>query len=79
MVLSVTEDELVRRVVWNQTLTRAGTRFSRQQSGKTYIIMRAAEQTILCGVVSMGNPHCVIQVDNVDTAAVGTGAGSGKP
>ncbi len=34
--------------------------------------MRAAEQTILCGVVSMGNPHCVIQVDNVDTAAVET-------
>ncbi|MFP1482477.1 hypothetical protein ACLB1S_31440 [Escherichia coli] len=34
--------------------------------------MRAAEQTILCGVVSMGNPHCVIQVDDVDTAAVET-------
>ena len=32
--------------------------------------MRAAEQTILCGVVSMGNPHCVIQVDDVDTTAV---------
>ena len=27
---------------------------------------------ILCGVVSMGNPHCVIQVDDVDTAAVET-------
>ncbi len=34
--------------------------------------MRAAEQTVLCGVVSMGNPHCVIQVDDVDTAAVET-------
>ncbi|HBI08744.1 MAG TPA: diaminopimelate epimerase, partial [Franconibacter pulveris] len=38
---------------------------------KTYI-MRAAEQTILCGVVSMGNPHCVIQVDDVATAPVET-------
>ena len=34
--------------------------------------MRAAEQTVLCGVVSMGNPHCVIQVDDVQTAAVET-------
>ena len=26
----------------------------------------------MCGVVSMGNPHCVIQVDDVDTAPVET-------
>lgn len=26
----------------------------------------------MCGVVSMGNPHCVIRVDDVDTAAVET-------
>ena len=43
--------------------------FRANKAEKTYI-MRAAEQTILCGVVSMGNPHCVIQVDDVDTAAV---------
>lgn len=41
--------------------------FRANKAEKTYI-MRAAEQTILCGVVSMGNPHCVIQVDDVDTA-----------
>jgi len=45
--------------------------FRANKAEKTYI-MRAAEQTILCGVVSMGNPHCVIQVDDVDTAAVET-------
>ncbi|NGE23839.1 diaminopimelate epimerase, partial [Klebsiella pneumoniae] len=36
---------------------------------KTYII-RAAERTVLCGVVSMGNPHCVIQVESTETAEV---------
>lgn len=45
--------------------------FRANKAEKTYI-MRAAEQTVLCGVVSMGNPHCVIQVDDVQTAAVET-------
>jgi diaminopimelate epimerase len=39
----------------------------------TYIL-RVADQTLLCGVVSMGNPHCVIttdDVDNVDLATLG--------
>lgn len=35
----------------------------------TYII-RAGENTVFCGAVSMGNPHCVMQVDDVDTADV---------
>jgi len=35
----------------------------------TYIL-RAEEQTFLCGAVSMGNPHCVMLVDNVQTAPV---------
>lgn len=36
---------------------------------KTYII-RTMERTVLCGVVSMGNPHCVIQVEDIQTAEV---------
>ncbi|HFD7559326.1 TPA: diaminopimelate epimerase [Providencia rettgeri] len=36
---------------------------------KTYII-RAQERTVLCGVVSMGNPHCIIQVESIHTAEV---------
>ena len=40
-----------------------------QKEEKTYII-RANEQTLFCGAVSMGNPHCVMEVDNVDTADV---------
>lgn len=37
----------------------------------TYILL-AEEQTVLCGVVSMGNPHCVLTVDNVLEAPVNT-------
>ncbi len=36
---------------------------------KTYIL-RTDAQTVFYGAVSMGNPHCVLQVDNVETAAV---------
>jgi diaminopimelate epimerase len=38
---------------------------------KTYII-RADDHTFFCGVVSMGNPHCVLLVDNVEQADVAT-------
>lgn len=38
---------------------------------KTYLV-RADEHTLFCGAASMGNPHCVIEVDDVDTADVAT-------
>lgn len=37
----------------------------------TYII-RAEEHTLFVGAVSMGNPHCVMEVDDVTTADVET-------
>jgi len=43
--------------------------FTAQKVEGTYIL-RAASETVLCGVVSMGNPHCVITVDSVDDAPV---------
>jgi diaminopimelate epimerase len=43
--------------------------FKAKQAEKTYIL-RTAEQTLFCGAVSMGNPHMVTIVDNVDTAEV---------
>ncbi|RAJ96418.1 diaminopimelate epimerase [Aliidiomarina maris] len=43
--------------------------FKANKSEVTYIL-RAAEQTFLCGVLSMGNPHCVILVDDIATAPV---------
>jgi diaminopimelate epimerase len=36
---------------------------------KVYIL-RAQEHTFFCGAVSMGNPHCVLLVDDVETADV---------
>lgn len=35
-------------------------------------ILRAQEHTFFCGAVSMGNPHCVLLVDDVLTADVET-------
>jgi diaminopimelate epimerase len=42
-----------------------------QKREKTYIL-RAQDQTFFCGAVSMGNPHCVLLVDDVETADVET-------
>lgn len=42
-----------------------------QKEEKTYVI-RANDHTLFCGAVSMGNPHCVMEVDNIDTADVET-------
>lgn len=36
---------------------------------KTYLL-RIQEQTVFFGAVSMGNPHCVVEVDDVETADV---------
>lgn len=43
--------------------------FRAVKAEKTYII-RAEERTVLCGVVSMGNPHCVLQVESIATTEV---------
>ncbi|GAA5218605.1 diaminopimelate epimerase [Corallincola platygyrae] len=38
---------------------------------KTYL-ERIDEQTVMFGAVSMGNPHCVVEVEDIDTAEVET-------
>ena len=38
--------------------------FKANKQEQTYII-REQEQTFFCGVVSMGNPHCVLEVDDL--------------
>ena len=43
--------------------------FVANQQEKTYLL-RSDNDTVMCGVVSMGNPHCVMVVDDVDTAPV---------
>ncbi|MBG6249196.1 MULTISPECIES: diaminopimelate epimerase [Symbiopectobacterium] len=71
MVLSVTDDELVRVNMGEPDFEPQRVPFRAAKAEKTYIL-RASYNTVLCGVVSMGNPHCVIQVDDVDTANVET-------
>ncbi len=43
--------------------------FNANKAEGTYIL-RCEEETVLCGAVSMGNPHCVITVDSIDDAPV---------
>jgi len=43
--------------------------FNAQKVEGTYIL-RSESEMVLCGVVSMGNPHCVITVDSVEDAPV---------
>ncbi|MGY3915600.1 diaminopimelate epimerase [Aeromonas australiensis] len=45
--------------------------FRAQKAEKTYLL-RAQEHTVMCGAVSMGNPHCVIEVSSVADAPVAT-------
>jgi diaminopimelate epimerase len=45
--------------------------FRAQKAEKTYLL-RAQEHTVMCGVVSIGNPHCVIEVPAVADAPVTT-------
>jgi len=43
--------------------------FNAQKAEGTYIL-RSEDETVLCGVVSLGNPHCVLTVDDVKQAPV---------
>ena len=43
--------------------------FTAQKTEGTYIL-RGEKETVLCGAVSMGNPHCVVTVDSVADAPV---------
>lgn len=45
--------------------------FTAQKTEGTYIL-RTENETVLCGVASMGNPHCVLTVDSVADAPVET-------
>lgn len=69
MVLTVTEDELVQVNMGEPIFEPQQIPFRAPKQEKTYIL-RAEEHTVFCGVVSMGNPHCVLQVEDVVTASV---------
>lgn len=69
MMLSVKDDNMVcvnmGEPIWEPNKIP----FNANKFEKNYII-RTEIQTILCGVVSMGNPHCVVQVDDIQNTKV---------
>jgi diaminopimelate epimerase len=71
MVLKVEDNDLVTVNMGEPIFEPAKIPFKAKQTEKTYIL-RAADQTLFCGAVSMGNPHVVTTVDDVDTTDVDT-------
>ncbi|RUO73550.1 diaminopimelate epimerase [Idiomarina seosinensis] len=69
MVLHLEKDGLVTVEMGTPQFEPAGVPFKAQKTEQTYVL-RVADETVLCGVMGLGNPHCVIEVDAVDTAPV---------
>ncbi|WP_029684852.1 diaminopimelate epimerase [Tatumella saanichensis] len=69
MVLTVNSDETVRVNMGEPDFEPANIPFRANKAENLYLL-RLTEQTVMFGAVSMGNPHCVIQVENIRTAAV---------
>lgn len=69
MVLSLKEGGEIRVNMGEPIWEPAQVPFTANKFEKNYIL-RTALQTVLCGVVSMGNPHCVLQVEDIATANV---------
>jgi len=71
MVLSIEEDDQVTVNMGVPEFEPNKIPFKAKQMEKTYI-MRAEDKTLFCGAVSMGNPHVVTVVDDVNTVDVDT-------
>ena len=69
MVLTVKEDGQIRVNMGEPIWEPNKIPFTANKFEKNYIL-RTDVQTMLCGAVSMGNPHCVVQVDDIKTANV---------
>lgn len=69
MILTVNNDETVRVNMGEPDFEPANIPFRANKAENLYLL-RLTEQTVMFGAVSMGNPHCVIQVENIQTAAV---------
>ncbi|EGU41753.1 diaminopimelate epimerase [Vibrio splendidus] len=71
MVLKIEENDLVTVNLGIPEFEPSKIPFKAKQPEKTYIL-RTDAHTLFCGAVSMGNPHVVTVVDDVDTADVDT-------
>ncbi|AWK13449.1 diaminopimelate epimerase [Candidatus Fukatsuia symbiotica] len=69
MVLHITDDEQVCVNMGEPVFAPQAVPFRAAKAEKTYIL-RTTEHTVLCGVVSIGNPHCVLQVEDISVADV---------
>lgn len=69
MVLTLKENGQVRVNMGEPIWEPAQIPFIANKFEKNYIL-RTPLQTVLCGAVSMGNPHCVLQVEDIDSAPV---------
>ncbi|MCK9059722.1 diaminopimelate epimerase [Haemophilus influenzae] len=69
MVLTVKDDNQIRVNMGEPIWEPAKIPFTANKFEKNYIL-RTDIQTVLCGAVSMGNPHCVVQVDDIQTTNV---------
>ncbi|QIR07197.1 diaminopimelate epimerase [Salinivibrio costicola] len=71
MLLHIENDNQVRVNMGEPEFTPGKIPFRANSQEKTYL-MRVAEQTLFVGAVSMGNPHVVTVVEDVDHADVDT-------
>ncbi|HII3709803.1 TPA: diaminopimelate epimerase [Pasteurella multocida] len=69
MILSIKDDGMIRINMGEPIWEPAKIPVTANKFEKNYIL-RTSIQTVLCGAVSMGNPHCVVQVDDIQTANV---------
>ncbi|MDH2924731.1 diaminopimelate epimerase [Nicoletella semolina] len=69
MVLSLKENEQIQVNMGIPIWQPSEIPFTANKFEKNYIL-RTDLQTVFCGVVSMGNPHCVLQVEDIKTAKV---------
>ncbi|WP_366144643.1 diaminopimelate epimerase [Idiomarina sp.] len=71
MILHLEKDGQVTVDMGEPLFEPAQVPFKAQKAEQTYVL-RVNDETVMCGVVGLGNPHCVIAVDSVDTAPVDT-------
>ncbi|NGN99665.1 diaminopimelate epimerase [Grimontia sp. S25] len=66
MILKMDSDELVTANMGEPIWAPSKIPFRANAEEKTYIL-RVEDKTLFVGAVSMGNPHCVTVVDDIDT------------
>lgn len=69
MILTVKDDGMIRVNMGKPIWEPSKIPFTANKFEKNYIL-RTSIETVLCGAVSMGNPHCVLQVENIQKAKV---------